>query len=139
MPKPGYENHPVVKVSWYGARAYARWLGKRLPTEAEWEKAARGGLVGQKYVYGDTISPYQANVAGFQATTPVGSYPPNGFGLYDMVASVWQWGSDWYDSDYYAQSPYFAVPRTWIKKINPGLFLLSSFIFYDVQIGSVDS
>jgi formylglycine-generating enzyme required for sulfatase activity len=103
--KPGYENHPVVKVSWYGARAYARWLGKRLPTEAEWEKAARGGLVGQKYVYGDTISPSQANVGGFHATTPVGSFPPNGFGLYDMVACVWQWCSDWYDPDYYPRSP----------------------------------
>ena len=105
VPKRGYENHPVVKVSWYGARAYARWLGKRLPTEAEWEKAARGNLEGKKYVYGDTISIDQANVGGFHATTPVGSYPPNGFGLYDMVASVWQWCSDWYDPEYYSRSP----------------------------------
>jgi len=105
VPKPGYENHPVIKVSWYGARAYARWLGKRLPTEAEREKAARGGFEGKKYVYGDTLSPFQANVGGFHATTPVGSYPPNGFGLYDMVASVWQWCNDWYDPDYYARSP----------------------------------
>jgi len=104
-PKPGYENHPVIKVSWYGASAYARWLGKRLPTETEWEKAARGGLEGKKYVYGDTINPSQANVGGFHATTPVGSYPPNGLGLYDMVASVWQWCYDWYDPDYYARSP----------------------------------
>jgi formylglycine-generating enzyme required for sulfatase activity len=105
VPKRGYENHPVIKVSWYGARAYARWLGKRLPTEAEWERAARGNLEGKKYVYGDTISIDQANVGGFHATTPVGSYPPNGFGLYDMVASVWQWCSDWYDPKYYSRSP----------------------------------
>ncbi len=105
VPKPGYENHPVIKVSWLGARAYARWLGKRLPTEAEWEKAARGGLEGKRYVYGDALSPSLANVGGFQAATPVGSYPPNGFGLYDMAASVWQWCNDWYDPDFYAQSP----------------------------------
>ena len=105
IPKRGHENHPVIKVSWYGARAYARWLGKRLPTEAEWERAARGNLEGKKYVYGDTISMDQANVGGFHATTPVGSYPPNGFGLYDMVASVWQWCGDWYDPEYYSRSP----------------------------------
>jgi formylglycine-generating enzyme required for sulfatase activity len=104
--KPGYENHPVVKVSWYGARAFARWLGKRLPTEAEWEKAARGGLEGQKYVYGNTVNCHQANVGGFHATTPIGRYPPNEFGLYDLVASVWQWCLDWYDPEYYARSPF---------------------------------
>lgn len=105
-PKSGYENYPVVKVSWYGARAYARWVGKRLPAEAEWEKAARGGLEGQKYVYGNTISLDQANVGGLHSGTPVGSYPPNGFGLYDMVAGVWQWCNDWYDPKYYGRSPF---------------------------------
>jgi formylglycine-generating enzyme required for sulfatase activity len=105
VPKSGYENYPVVKVSWYGAGAYARWVRKRLPTEAEWEKAAGGGLEGQKYVYGNTISVDEANVAGLHSGTPVGSYPPNGFGLYDMVANVWQWCNDWYDPKYYGRSP----------------------------------
>ncbi len=106
FPRSGYENHPVVKVSWYGARAYARWLGKRLPTEAEWEKAARGGLAGQRYVYGNSIDSTQANVGGLGRTQPVGTYPSNGFGVYDMVAGVWQWCSDWYDPGYYQRSPY---------------------------------
>ena len=105
VPKKGYENHPVVKVSWFGALAYAKWKGKRLPTEAEWEKAARGGLSRQKYVYGDRLTPEQANIAGYYSSRAVGSYPPNGYGLYDMVAQVWQWCSDWYDPNYYRQSP----------------------------------
>ncbi len=105
LAKPGYENHPVVKVSWYGARAYALWQGKRLLTEAEWEKAARGGLEGQRYVYGSTLDPRLANVGLSRATMPVGCYPSNGYGLFNMVASVWQWCSDWYDPEYYAHSP----------------------------------
>jgi len=105
-PKPGYENHPVVKVSWYGATAYARWVGKRLPTEAEWERAARGTWEGQRFIFGNTITSDQANVEGLHATTPVGSYPPNAFGLCDLTAGVWQWGSDWYDPHYYSRSPF---------------------------------
>ena len=104
--KSGYENHPVVKVSWYGARAYARWRGKRLPTEAEWEKAARGGVEGQKCVFGNDLDASKANVAGLHRTLPVGTYPPNGLGLHDMVASVWQWCNDWYDPNYYRNSPF---------------------------------
>ena len=102
--KPGYENHPVIKVTWYGALAYARWLGKRLPTEAEWERAARGLLEGQRFVFGDRLTPARANIEGLHAATPVGSYPPNPFGLYDLTASVWQWCSDWYEPDYYSRS-----------------------------------
>jgi len=103
-PKNGYENHPAVKVSWYGAMAYARWKGKRLPTEAEWEKAARGGLPGRKYVFGNSLTPDQANIGWYFASRPVGSYASNGYGLYDMVAQVWEWCSDWYDPSYYQRS-----------------------------------
>jgi formylglycine-generating enzyme required for sulfatase activity len=105
VPKKGYENNPVVKVSWHGALAYARWVGNRLPTEAEWEKAARGGFVGKLYPWGDMRDADQANIKGIHASTPVGMYPPNAYGLYDLVANVWQWCSDWYDAEYYKHSP----------------------------------
>jgi len=105
-PKPGYEGHPVVMVSWYGARAYAKWADKRLPTEAEWEKAARGSLVGKKYPWGDSIDFSRANYdKNMGRSTPVGSYPANGYGLYDMAGNVWEWVSDWYDENYYSRSP----------------------------------
>ena len=92
---PGKGDHPVVYVSWYGAMAYAEWVGKRLPTEAEWEKAARGGLVGKTYPWGDLIDPSKANYGkNVGGTTPVGSYPPNGYGLYDMGGNVREWCLD---------------------------------------------
>ena len=103
----GYANHPVAYVSWYAVMAYAGWVGKRLPTEAEWEYAARGGLAGQKYPWkGDVIDSGKANYGkNVGETTPVGKYPPNGYGLYDMVGNVWEWCLDEYNKDFYFTSP----------------------------------
>ena len=104
--KAGYERHPVIEVSWYGAMAYAAWSGKRLPTEAEWEYAARGGLAGKKYAWGDSIDASKANYhSDVKDTMPVGNYPPNGYGLYDMTGNVWEWCLDAYDSHVYTSSP----------------------------------
>ena len=103
---PDKENHPVVYVSWYAAMAYAKWAGRRLPTEAEWEKAARGGLVGTKYPWGDVIDDSMANYGGeFGDTKPVGSYAPNDYGLYDMTGNVMEWCLDAYDESFYNHSP----------------------------------
>jgi sulfatase modifying factor 1 len=114
----GKDSHPVVQVSWFDAIAYARWAGKRLPTEAEWEYAARGGLQEKIYVWGDENplpDKLKANIwqtAGSQhhhlgkdghlGTSPVKSYPANGYGLYDMAGNVWEWVGDWYQPDIYA-------------------------------------
>jgi len=114
----GKENYPVVHVAYADAQAYAKWAGKRLPTEAEWEFAARGGLSGEPFVWGDTFRPngkWMANTHqghfpdqdtgddGYVGIAPVAQYQPNGYGLYDMAGNVWQWTSDWYRPDYYAQ------------------------------------
>ena len=93
-----YDNYPVTPVSWYAAMAYAKWAGKRLPTESEWEKAARGGLVGQAYPWGNSIDSSKVFLnGGMGNTVPVGSYPPNNYGLYDMAGNAWEWCLDQYD------------------------------------------
>jgi formylglycine-generating enzyme required for sulfatase activity len=102
---PERAHQPVVLVSWRDAVAYCDWAGGRLPTEAEWERAARGGLEGKLYPWGDEIDPSLANYDNREGTTPVGSYPANGYGLYDMAGNVWEWEADWYDAKYYARSP----------------------------------
>jgi formylglycine-generating enzyme len=109
----GLEHHPVVHVAFDDAASYARWAGKDLPTEAEWEFAARGGLDGQAFTWGDEHVPDGRPMAnswqgefpwqnslddGYEGTAPVGSFPANGYGLHDMAGNVWEWTSDWYDS-----------------------------------------
>jgi len=104
-PKP--PDHPVVGVSWSDACAFLEWIVGRLPTEAEWEYAARGGLAGKAYPFGDEINLTLANYAGegTTGTKPVGSFRPNGFGLYDMCGNVVEWVADRYDPAYYTRSP----------------------------------
>jgi formylglycine-generating enzyme required for sulfatase activity len=123
---PG-DSYPILFVTWGDAQAFCRWLSKkegkvyRLPTEAQWEKAARGGLKGTRYPWGDHAPDgTQCNFAdhntdfpwsdhnvndGYDYTAPVGTYPPNGYGLYDMAGNAWEWCEDWFDWNYYSSSP----------------------------------
>ncbi|HEV2897279.1 MAG TPA: formylglycine-generating enzyme family protein [Pseudaminobacter sp.] len=113
-------DHPVVHVAFEDVEAYAKWIGKELPTEAEWEFAARGGLDGAEFVWGDELTPHGTHMAniwqgefpyrntlgdGFESTAPVGSFPPNGYGLFDMAGNVWQWTTDWYQEHVEIDSP----------------------------------
>lgn len=146
----GREKCPVVQVAYEDALAYAKWAGKRLPTEAEWEFAARGGLAGKPYPWGDQFRPngrwmantYQGHFPntdtgddGYVGIAPVAQFSPNGYGLYDMAGNVWQWTSDWYRPDYYQQlaaaegvtrnpqgpgTPYDPTEPTQKKKVHRG-------------------
>ena len=122
----GRENYPVVHIAYPDAEAYAKWAGKRLPTEAEWEFAARGGLSGQLYAWGDDLKPgnkWPANIYegkfpisdtgedGFKGIAPVAQYSPNGYGLYDIAGNVWEWCSDWYRPDTYQRDAGKEVAR----------------------------
>lgn len=121
----GRGNHPVVQIAYPDAVAYAAWAGKRLPTEAEWEFAARGGKAGQIYAWGNELTPdgkWMANIFqgrfpmqdrgedGFIGTAPVGLFPANGYGLHDMAGNVWEWVSDWYRPDTYARQKMAGEP-----------------------------
>lgn len=115
----GLDEHPVVHVAFRDAEAYARWAGKELPTEAEWEFAARGGLDGAEFAWGDMFAPGGRQLAntwqgefphenlaidGYAGTSPVTAFPPNGYGLYDMIGNVWEWTTDWYTAKHEANA-----------------------------------
>jgi formylglycine-generating enzyme len=130
-------DHPVVHVAWEDVETYAQWAGRQLPTEAEWEFAARGGLDGATYAWGEEFTPegrWMANTwqgefpvenlnqDGFEGTAPVGSFPPNGYGLFDMIGNVWEWTTDSYDAEAdvlhpccSVESPQACIPRKVMK------------------------
>ena len=130
----GIDKHPVVNVSWYAAMAYSEWVGKRLPTEAEWERAARGGLVDQKYPHGNTLTPRDANYGNnIKNTTVVGRYPPNGYGLYDMTGNMSEWCLDAYHSGFYSTFPQEGVARNPFSDNNNIQWILDNFT--EVNVG----
>jgi formylglycine-generating enzyme required for sulfatase activity len=116
----GMDQHPVVHVAYRDAEAYAKWAGKALPTEAEWEFAARGGLDGAEFAWGDALAPGGKHLANtwqgafphqnlsedsYERTSPVKAFPPNGYGLYDMIGNVWEWTADWWSTKHEADAP----------------------------------
>jgi formylglycine-generating enzyme required for sulfatase activity len=121
------DDHPVVHIGWQDAAAYAAWAGKDLPTEAEWEFATRGGLDGAEFAWGDELTPGRRHMAntwqgsfpyenlaedGYARTSPVRAFPPNGYGLFDMIGNVWEWTSDWYSAHHTEDAPKACcVPR----------------------------
>lgn len=122
----GCAEHPVVHIAYEDAAAYAAWAGKDLPTEAEWESAARGGLEGAAYAWGDELAPRGEMMAnywqgafpwqnlaldGWEGTSPVGRFPVNGYGLHDMIGNVWEWTADWYESGHDPQESPCCAPR----------------------------
>jgi formylglycine-generating enzyme required for sulfatase activity len=121
----GRERHPVTQVAYEDALAYASWAGKSLPTEAEWERAARGGIEGAVFVWGDEFAPKGKQMAntwqgefpwqnlcqdGYEGTSPVGAFPPNGYGLYDMAGNVWEWTSDYFTTNHADAADACCVP-----------------------------
>lgn len=133
----GLENHPVVHIAYEDAVAFCEWAGRRLPTEAEWELAARGTLQNKKYPWGDNRQELESSTNswtgnfpntndeqdGYVTTAPVSTYPPNGYGLYDMAGNVWEWTSDWYNSRYYSwalEQGTLTNPAGADKHFNPG-------------------
>ncbi len=134
-------DHPVVHISWNDAQAYSQWAGKRLPTEAEWEYAARGGLEQKIYPWGDELTPHGKHVCniwqgkfpgfnsgadGYAGTAPVKAFPPNGYGLYNMAGNVWEWCADWFSPTYHIHGPRnnpTGPPHGQLKLIKGGSYL----------------
>ena len=130
----GLGDHPVTHVAWADVVAYAAWAGKETPTEAEWEYAARGGRPGREFAWGDELNPggrYMANtwqgefphenleLDGYAGTSPVGAFPANDFGLYDMIGNVWEWTSDWYTDHAFAAPTRPVCCGTPVPRANP--------------------
>jgi sulfatase modifying factor 1 len=150
----GCDDHPVVHVAYEDVAAYASWAGKQLPTEAEWEFAARGGLEGAEYAWGDDLHPQGVVMAntwhgefpvenlrpgGFEWTSPVRSFPANGYGLYDMVGNVWEWTEDWFEDRHKVHDGCcggaLTNPRGGVREMSYDLCIPNSFIPRKVMKG----
>jgi formylglycine-generating enzyme required for sulfatase activity len=131
---PGLRDHPVVFVSWYAAKAYAEWRGCRLPTEAEWEYAARGGLAGREFPWGDLPDSDRAHFRSSLGTVPIKSFPPNGYELFDMAGNVWAWCEDWYEERFYsrlehgAEDPVCTEAASGLKVIRGGAWCYNAYV-----------